>query len=159
MPKFSTRSKNRLGTIHRDLHILFGEYVIKYFDCTVLYGLRSPEEQFELYKKGRKEVDDKWLVEDSRKIVTYKDGYLKKSKHNYIPSLAVDVAPYYVEKPHIRWDDTDTLYYFAGLVMGIATLLKELKIIESDIIFGGNWDNDQDLHDQTFMDLVHFQIA
>ena len=157
MPKFSTISKIKLGTVHTDLRTLF-EYTIKYIDCTVLYGNRSPEEQLELYKKGRKEVNGQWLVKDSLQIVTTKDGTIKKSNHNYIPSMAVDVAPYYSEKPHIRWDDTDTLYYFAGLVMGLALMLKEVGIINSEIRWGGDWDMDSDLHDQSFMDLVHFEI-
>lgn len=157
MPRFSRDSRKRLDTAHKDLRTLF-EYVIKEFDCKILYGFRDLDEQLELYKKGRKLVNGVWIIEDSRNVVTYKDGIKNKSKHNYLPSQAVDVAPYYAEKPHIRWDDSDTLYYFAGLVMGTSALLKEIGIINSNIRWGGDWDSDDDLHDQTFMDLVHFEI-
>ena len=152
MPKFSSRSKERLDTCHKDLVTLFNE-VIKDFDCTVVYGHRTPDEQFELYKKGRKEIYGKWVVKDRKKIVTYKDGHEKKSKHNEFPSLAVDVAPYPIE-----WSNTDRMYYFAGWVMGLAERLKDEGKITNDIVFGGDWDDDTKVKDQSFMDLVHFQI-
>jgi len=43
--------------------------------------------------------------------------------------------------------------------MGLAVLLKETGIIESTIVWGGDWNRDFILHDQAFMDYVHFQIA
>jgi len=151
MAKFSKKSLERLKTADDDLILLFS-YIIKYFDCSVLYGTRLPEEQFELFKKGREEINGVWMIKDKRKVVTYKDGYIKRSKHNYIPSQAVDVAPYPID-----FEDEDRIRYFAGFVMGMAKLLKEMGLISSDIIWGGDWDEDTDLNDQTFMDLVHFQ--
>ena len=151
MPKFSKTSDRNLSTADLDLQTLFG-YVIKYFDCSVLYGTRTPTEQFELFKKGRKEVNGVWMIEDKKKVVTYKDGTIKKSKHNYIPSQAVDVSSYPID-----WDDEDRMRYFAGFVMGIAKMLKEVGLIKSDIVWGGDWDGDTDLNDQSFRDLVHFE--
>lgn len=151
MPKFSKSSAKELSTASLDLQTL-AEYVVKYFDCTVVFGSRTPAEQFKLYKKGRKEVNGVWMIVDKKKVVTYKDGYNKKSKHNYLPSQAIDLAPYPID-----WDDEDRMRYFAGYVMGIAKMLKEVGLIKSDIIWGGDWDDDTDLSDQSFMDLVHFQ--
>ena len=37
------------------------------------------------------------------------------SKHNKLPSKAVDVAPYPID-----WNDPDRFYHFAGYVRGIA---------------------------------------
>ena len=54
MYKFSKRSKDNLASADIKLQQLFNE-VIKEFDCTVIYGHRTPEEQFELFKKGREE--------------------------------------------------------------------------------------------------------
>ena len=66
--------------------------------------------------------------------------------------MATDVAPWFEEKPHIRWLDTKSFYHFAGFVLGIAASMGfELR-------WGGDWDMDNDLHDQSFMDLVHFEI-
>lgn len=59
MPSFSKRSRDNLETADVRLQKLFNE-VIKEFDCTVISGHRSPEEQFELFKKGRQEIDGVW---------------------------------------------------------------------------------------------------
>jgi peptidoglycan L-alanyl-D-glutamate endopeptidase CwlK len=143
MAKFGKSSLARLETVHKDLQIVFKE-VIKYFDCTVVFGHRSPEKQNELYQQGRTTPGS---------IVTYKDGYEKLSKHNHSPSLAVDVVPYPID-----WGDTDRMRYFAGFVMGIAKMLKEQGKIENNIVWGADWDGDTELNDQKFVDIPHFQI-
>jgi len=137
MPSFSALSNERLDTCHEDLQRLFRD-VVTVFDCKVIYGHRTPEEQFALYQKGRTEPGG---------IVTYKDGYEKLSMHNHYPSLAVDVVPYPVD-----WGDTDRMYYFGGWVRCRAIALG-LKIR-----WGGDWDGDTEVHDQTFMDLAHFEV-
>jgi peptidoglycan LD-endopeptidase CwlK len=152
MPSYSKTSKARLDTCHQDLITLF-HYVVQGFDCTIIYGYRSPELQFELYKKGRKEIDGLWLIRSKKKVVTYCDGTIKKSKHNESPSIAVDVCPY-----PINFKDVKTIRYFAGYVKGWAAALKKYNAIEHDVIWGGDWDNDNDLHDQTFYDLLHYQL-
>jgi peptidoglycan L-alanyl-D-glutamate endopeptidase CwlK len=152
MPTFSTRSTEKLQTCHQDLQTIFN-YVIKHFDCTVIHGERTPELQFELYKKGRKQVGEAWVIEDRSKVVTYKDGHIKKSKHNTSPSIAVDVMPYPIE-----WKNLDRARYFAGYVKGVARMLKEYGAIEHEIIWGNDWDNDTILKDQDFADIPHFQI-
>ncbi len=68
-------------------------------------------------------------------------------KHNRKPSEAIDAAPYPID-----WDDLNRFYYFAGYVKGIA---NEMGI---KIRWGGDWDGDTILDDQTFMDLPHFEI-
>lgn len=87
MPYFGKKSKFILETADHRLQSVFNE-VIKHFDCSVLYGHRTPTEQYELYQLGRTKPGDK---------VTNIDGYNKKSKHNFKPSLAVDVAPYPID--------------------------------------------------------------
>jgi peptidoglycan L-alanyl-D-glutamate endopeptidase CwlK len=72
---------------------------------------------------------------------------VKWSKHNHSPSLAVDVAPC-----PINWSDTERFYMFGGYVLGIADMLH------IPIRWGGDWDGDRDVHDQDFMDLVHFEL-
>lgn len=152
MPNFSTRSSNKLITCHPDLQTLFS-YVIKYFDCTVIFGYRTPDEQFELYKQGRVLENELWLIEDKSKIVTYKDGYQRKSKHNFEPSLAVDVVPYPIE-----WTNVNRMRYFIGFVKGIAQMLKAYNAIDNKIITGIDWNNNTILRDQRFKDFPHFQI-
>ena len=49
MPKFGSKSKQRLSTCHEDLIDLFNE-VIKYFDCSVLEGHRNEEDKTDIDK-------------------------------------------------------------------------------------------------------------
>lgn len=69
------------------------------------------------------------------------------SKHLALPSRAVDVAPY-----PINWGDKKRFYHFAGYVQGLAAQLG------ISLRWGGDWDGDNDLNDQTFFDLVHFEL-
>jgi hypothetical protein len=61
--------------------------------------------------------------------------------------MAVDVAPYPID-----WEDTKRFYHFAGFVQATA---KQLNI---PIIWGGDWNNNNNFKDQTFNDLVHFEL-
>ena len=128
MPSFSGPSKKRLSTCDKKLQTLFNE-VVKHFDCSVLCGHRGEEEQNKAYKAG-----------NSQKQFPH-------GKHNKLPSNAVDVAPYPID-----WDDRERFQYFAGFVLGTA---KQLNI---NIRYGGDWDGDNDLKDNDFDDLVHFEI-
>lgn len=151
MAKFSKASKDKLNTAHKDLQIVFNE-VIKYFDCTILCGLRTPKEQFELFKKGREFINGEWIKTGS--VVTYVDGTDKKSKHNENPSHAIDAVPYPIE-----WDNLNRMRLFAGYVLGISKILKEQGKIENDIVWGADWDSDTFMKDHTFSDFPHFQIV
>jgi peptidoglycan LD-endopeptidase CwlK len=146
MPNFSKESLDILATCNPILQNLFKE-VIKHFDCKVLYGYRTPQEQLELFKKGRSLVNGAWVVTNQKLVVTDKDGTIKKSNHNFNPSIAVDVVPYPVD-----WKNTKRFYYFAGFVKGIAATMNY------KIVSGGDWDNDTDLDDQKLYDLPHFEI-
>lgn len=125
MPKFSKRSKDNLATADIKLQQLFNA-VIEEFDCTVIYGHRTPEEQFELFKKGR-EKKDSWGVKTG-KTVTNLDGSIKKSKHNYYPSKAVDVVPFPLD-----WNDIKAFELLAKVVKEKAL---ELNI---EVTWGGDW--------------------
>ena len=128
MPKFSAISKKRLASCHPLLQELFNE-IIKEFDCKILEGHRPQGTQNKYYKAGKSKL--KW----------------PKSRHNRTPSWAVDVAPY-----PIIWDDTGRFYFFGGYVVGVADKLG-IKIR-----WGGDWSGDKDIRDQTFNDLVHFEL-
>ena len=71
MNEFSESSLSKLRTVHQDLQTVFLE-VVKEFDCSVLSGIRTEDEQAALYRKGRSEPGE---------IVTYRDGVNKRSKH------------------------------------------------------------------------------
>jgi peptidoglycan L-alanyl-D-glutamate endopeptidase CwlK len=147
MPNFGAKSKSKLETAHSQLQRLFNE-VIKHYDCTVVYGHRTPKEQFDLYKQGRElQKDGSW--KKVGQTVTDKDGLINISKHNHSPSKAVDVAPYI--NGEVSWDEKECLY-FAGIVKGTALQMG------INIRWGGDWDGDNQVRDNKFNDLVHFEV-
>jgi peptidoglycan L-alanyl-D-glutamate endopeptidase CwlK len=159
MPKFSKTSQYKLLIAEKPLILLFDD-AIKIIDITILYSHRTAEEQFELFKKGRRLIQENltndpqnYKIYDKKKVVTYKDGYFKLSKHNTFPSEAIDFAPY-----PINFKDTKRIHYFAGIIKGIWESKFANYFPDIDLIWGGDWDNDTDLRDQNFNDLLHFQI-
>lgn len=133
MAYFGKTSKKRLAECDCSLVDLFFA-VIEHYNCTILTGHRDRKAQNK-------------AVADGKSKLKY-----PKSKHNKKPSRAVDVAPWFSKKPHVRWWDTKSFYHFGGLVSGVAA---ELGI---NIRWGGNWDMDDELYDQDFMDLIHFEL-
>ena len=110
--------------------------MVKEFDCTVLEGARTQERQQRLFDKGASRTLK------SKHIPFNKSGSVNSS------SKAVDVAPFPVD-----WRDTERFYYFGGYVLGMA---RQLGI---RIRWGGDWDGDRDLKDQSFNDCVHFELV
>lgn len=69
------------------------------------------------------------------------------SKHNLVPSLAVDISP----RPYDP-NNKERLLYFAGYVMAVG-FARGLKLR-----WGGAWDGSQDPSKNHFPDLFHFEI-
>lgn len=153
MAAYGKESLKDLNTSHPDLITLFQE-VVKVFDNSILYGTRTPAEQFELFKKGRKLVNGKWVIVNKSQVVTYKNGVNTKSNHNYSPSRAVDAMPFPVD-----WEDVKRMCFFAGHVISIADRLFDEGKIEHRIKWGGDWDMDTNIKEETFLDLCHFEIV
>ena len=128
MPKYSTRSKQRLSTCDERLQKVFNE-VIKHVDCSILEGHRNKERQNKLY-------------DEKRTKVKYPNG-----RHNSSPSKAVDVTPYPVD-----WEDRERQTLFAGFVLGIA------RGMGYKLRWGGDWDQDFQVMDNRFDDFPHFEI-
>ena len=128
MAKFGIRSRGRLSSCHPDLQRVFNE-VVKEFDCSVICGHRGENEQNLAYQEGMSKVK-------------YPNG-----KHNGKPSLAVDVAPYPID-----WNDREWFTYFAGYVLGVA------KSMGIKLRWGGDWDMDFKVKDNSFDDLPHFEL-
>lgn len=132
MPRFSTRSKTRLDTCDKKLQELMCA-VVEIFDITILEGHRDEETQNEMVRQRKSRLP--W----------------PKSKHNSIPSRAVDIAPW-IPGRGIDWDDIQHFHYMAGLVMGVAARMN-IKIR-----WGGDWNRNQYSGDERFLDLVHFEL-
>jgi len=131
--RFGRNSKKRLLECHPDLQRLFNE-VIKHWNCAVITGHRGKLEQDQAFNEFRSKLK------------------FPQSKHNKIPSRGTDVIPWFPEFPHIRWNDREAFYCFGGFVLGIAA------VIGIKIRWGGDWDQDEELHDQSFFDLPHFEL-
>ena len=129
MPAFSEKSLAKLATCHPLLQRVFHE-VIRDFDCTVIEGHRNKDRQNQMVAEGKSQV--RW----------------PNGKHNTVPSRAVDVTPY-----PIVWDDRERQTLFAGYVLATA------KAMGVDLRWGGDWDRDTEVRDNTFDDLVHFEIV
>lgn len=128
MPAYSLASKRKLATCHPSLILVFDE-VIKYFDHTILEGHRGQEEQDKAYREGKSKL--KW----------------PNGNHNAYPSNAVDAIPFPVD-----WNDRERMSLFAGFVLGTA---KQLGV---NLRWGGDWDGDMLVKDNSFDDLVHFEL-
>ena len=101
MPSFGLQSENNIVTLHTIWPIILREVILIY-DFSVICGYRGQIEQNIAFKSGNSHA--RW----------------PDSNHNVFPSLAVDVAPYYKIRPHIRWKEYDEFYYLAGLILGVA---------------------------------------
>lgn len=129
MPKLSKSSKEKLDTCCKELQHII--YMsISEIDFKVLEGHRDKETQDRYFEEGKSKVK-------------FPDG-----KHNSNPSDAIDIAPYPID-----WDDTQRFVFLAGVIKGVAHTLGY------KIRWGGDWDGDNDFSDQSFNDLVHFEIV
>jgi hypothetical protein len=111
-----TKSKRILSTCGAGLIHLMTE-VDRDWPVQILHGFRTAQEQFELYKIGRKLTNGVWTI--IGKTVTNCDGYEVLSNHQSYPSEAVDVA-----FTPIDWDDMDKWREFTGFIYGVAARLK-----------------------------------
>lgn len=132
MARFSVQSLTRLESCDIRLVRLFMK-VIDDFNCAVICGYRGEEEQNEAFRTGHSQCR------------------FPQSNHNKIPSLAVDVLPWPVTYGAPKY--AKRCYLLAGVVLAHA---KRMNI---DLRWGGDWDRDTEIDDQTFDDLAHFELV
>ena len=171
MPHFGATSTARLSTCDERLQMLF-RVVVQDHDCTAIYGARAHDAQAAAFRGGRSRVQ--W-PNSLHNTVTPEEA--KRLEIDPQPeSLAADVAPWPLDwdtrvlKP-LRVQPAETspgalvgtldpralknlcrFYHFAGWVLATASRLS------IPIRWGGDWDGDRDFMDQTFDDLVHFEL-
>ena len=129
MPSFGQRSRRMLATCRTELVVLAEEALAVGMDFAVLEGHRDAERQEDLFHRGLSRL--RW----------------PHSMHNRDPSHAFDIAPWPID-----WRDTQRFYHLAGI---LRTIAHEHELA---IRWGGDWDCDFDLRDQSFMDLAHFEL-
>ena len=154
MNKFSATSQERLQQLDPKLQAILVE-ALPYNDFTIAVGFRDKAAQDAAFAGGFSKL--KW----------------PDSKHNKQPSLAVDIFPYWKEFGAILGTEVqltkimqvfgcskaqanqfvyNELYALAKLIKGVA--IKQ----GTQIIWGGDWDNDGNTFDQRFNDLGHFEL-
>lgn len=143
MYTFGTASSERLSTCHEDIQLILNE-LITFYDFSVLEGHRSDERQLKLFHEGASTLD----------------GVNKKSKHQSLPSMAVDIMPW--KKGTNAFDDNEKerarFYMMMGMVKAIASRLYKEGKITHKVRFGADWDGDDTFRDQSFDDLPHFEL-
>lgn len=136
MPNFGKVSRGNLAEAHPELQRLLNE-VIKHYDCSVICGSRTLAQQRMLVAKGASRTLN------SRHIPREGEDFCR----------AVDVITWRAtDNPHVSWNDHKSHRFFGGFVKGIASQMG------ITIRWGGDWDSDNDFRDQSFNDLVHFEI-
>ena len=147
MYKLGKGSLKKLESVHHDLVKIIKLAITRTpVDFGISEGHRSLERQKELYDQGKSKID----------------GINKKGKHNYSPSLAIDLYAYHpdIEVRKKLAYDVPTLCLIAGVIISCADELKAKGDIKHSIRWGGNWDNDGViLYDQSFDDLPHFELV
>ena len=130
--RFGERSLTKLHTCDNKLIAVANEALKgSPIDLTILEGHRTRERQIELFNSGMSKID----------------GESRLSKHQWTPSLAVDIAPYPID-----WKDINRFFMMAGVVLSSAERLGVA------LRWGGDWDMDGDFKDQDFFDLPHFEL-
>lgn len=145
--KLGKRSRKKLSTCHMDLQMIFELAITRTkVDFGISEGYRSLERQKKLFDEGKSKID----------------GIHKKGKHNYYPSLAVDIFTYHPNlntRRKLAYDKTH-LAYLAGIINSCAEELFDKGLINHRIRWGANWDSDGVIdYDQSFDDFPHFELV
>ena len=137
MPEFGKTSTKRLNTCDHRIQDILNE-VIKHYDLSVLEGHRSEKRHKALMIRGSTKVS------------------YSNTMHRHNPSKAVDITPYPIPGGSSwgkEWKDRVKFYELAAIVLFVAeTMGIKLR-------WGGDWDGDYDYWDQSFDDLVHFELV
>ena len=151
---FGTSSQTRLKELHPDLQLVMNE-TLDIMDISIAVGFRTKEAQQAAYASGNSKVQ--W----------------PNSKHNQQPSLAVDVYPcVFGIKALMGTPDQITqimTMFKCNKQQANDYVLKEIyamqKIIKGvanrhniRIVWGGDWDNDGNIYNNSFNDLGHFEL-
>jgi len=133
MASYGKVSKARLAQAHPDLQ-RWANRLILVFDHTVVCSYRDEEAQEDAFRNGKSKV------------------HWPNSRHNTLPSLALDLAPWDSEIGVIDWTARDRFILLAGMGLQLA---KEMSL---PITWGGDWDGDTFLRDHDFLDFPHYQL-
>jgi peptidoglycan L-alanyl-D-glutamate endopeptidase CwlK len=83
--------------------------------------------------------------ERQNELVAQGKSKTKFGKH--VQGKALDLAPYPID-----WKDRERFHYMGGLARGIG------HVLGVKVRWGGDWDSDGEIADNSFDDLVHIEI-
>lgn len=136
MYKYGKKSQEHLATLHPDLQKILN-IAIKYYDITILEGVRDIERQKELVRTGMsKTMDSKHLKQA--------DGY----------SHAVDCAIHPID-----WSDRERFVLLQGFLKGVSDMLYDQGQISHRLRLGVDWDNDGNIKEHSFFDGPHVELV
>lgn len=145
MFRLSNRSLSILATVHEDMQKVVKRAIeITKVDFGVIQGLRTLDEQYRLYGKGRTPAQcaavgcPREYSDMTKRQVTWIDP----RRGNHLSGNAVDLAAFVHGK--IDWNNLD-LYRQISLAMKQAA--EELKV---PIVWGGDW--------KTTKDFPHYEL-
>jgi len=136
MPKFGKTSQSRIDDLSEPMAAILTR-TIKLVDFTVLETHRGKAKQNEYFRTGKSKL--KW----------------PQSKHNKKPSNAADVALWYKEKPHVRWDKKHLVDFahLMGIIRGVAASMGY------KVRCGFDWDMDGQGTDERWNDYPHVEYV
>lgn len=180
MTHYSTASVTRLETAHSELRALFRE-VDLFWPHGILEGRRTVEQQRANVEKGySKTMASKHLVEHSTDPASGVDAIDAAPDPLSWPKLhqraaAIDKVVADLAAGGLSGAERERLiklvqlelsayavavgryYYFGGYVLGTADQMRKHGELTSQIRYGGDWNMNRQIDDQSFNDLVHFE--
>jgi hypothetical protein len=162
---YGTRSLERLATAANDLQILM-KRVGTNFPNAILEGKRTEEQQVKnIQKKVSKTMDSRHLDEPANAVDAAPDPLAWPQEKKLQQRIATVVGTLPPEKQdeimglierHVK--DVSRWYYFGGYTLGVASEMLKNGEMQQSVRWGGDWDGDRQLLDQTFDDLPHFEL-
>lgn len=158
--RYTAKSREVLSTVHPLLQQLFTRVLQSGYDHTPVRGVRTLDKQLGYLHSGwsrtpnsrhlpggglRRKSDGDTTLPTGLWLAAVDDDNVELIDPDGV-SHAVDVRPYPFR------EDREHFIAFASFVRGAAAIL------EIPIRWGGDWDRDYELGDQTFFDLVHFEL-
>lgn len=155
MPKFSETSLSKLRAADVQLQ-LCAQDTVEHFDISVLWTHRGQADQDDSFARGTSKV--RW----------------PHGAHNSIPSRAIDICPYHRTYGKLIGNDAqvESIMRTAGLgKSAVVAMIREHYCLMAGIFlahakkrgiavrWGGDWNQDNDLFNNSFDDLGHFELS
>lgn len=139
--RFGAGSMKQRATLHPELVVILDHALAAgIIDFAIIEGHRGRAAQNAAADRGLSQV--RW----------------PKGKHNQLPSMAADLAPYPID-----WSSaskaTERFVLLAGVVLATAVRLYRDGRVRHLVRWGGDWNRDGDTRDESFRDYGHVELV